>query len=51
MWRENELSKVFVGVRYRDLGKSIPDDLKNTWYCQKVMRRLEKYGRVSFRLN
>jgi len=26
--------------------KSIPDDLRNTWYCQKVMERLEKYGMV-----
>ena len=37
---------IYVGVRFRELTKSIPDDLKNTWYCQKVVRRLEKYGRV-----
>jgi len=25
---------------------SISDDLRNTWYCQKIMGRLEKYGVV-----
>jgi len=42
-----ELLKVCVAIRYKDLTKSIPDDLKNTWYCQKVLKKLEKYGRVS----
>jgi len=38
--------KFLMGIRYKDLMKSVPSDLKNTWYCQKVMKKLEKYGLV-----
>ena len=35
-----------ICVRYKDLINSVPDDLKNTWYCQKIIGKLEKYGVV-----